>query len=104
MSDNRERDRKDHYLPRGFLKGFIDPANKDLAKPLWHFDLETAEWIRESPCSIGWERGMYDYHPGNLPNTVHRPGNRNDMNLSNQILQINLLKGKDVITLPFIKN
>ena len=51
--DNRERDRKDHYLPRGFLKGFIDPANKGLAKPLWHFDLETAEWSRESPGSIG---------------------------------------------------
>ena len=63
-TDHRERDRKDHYLPRGFLKGFIDPANKDLAKPLWHFDLETAEWSRESPGSIGWERGMYDYHPG----------------------------------------
>ena len=64
MPDDRERDRKDHYLPRGFLKGFIDPANKDLAKPLWHFDLETAEWSRVSPGSIGWERGMYDYHPG----------------------------------------
>jgi hypothetical protein len=60
MPDNRERDRKDHDLPRGSLKGFIDPADKNLAKPMWHFDLETAEWSRESPGSIGWERGMYD--------------------------------------------
>lgn len=64
MSSSQERNRKDHHLPRGFLRGFIDPANKDLAKPLWHFDLESRLWSMESPGSIGWERGLYDCAPG----------------------------------------
>jgi hypothetical protein len=64
MPDSRAPNRKDHYLPRGYLRGFIDPANKDLAKPLWHFDIETATWTTESPGSVGWERGMYDYAHG----------------------------------------
>lgn len=64
MPDSRALNRKDHYLPRGYLRGFIDPANKELAKPLWHFDIETTTWTMESPGSVGWERGMYDYAPG----------------------------------------
>jgi hypothetical protein len=64
MPITSQRGRKDHYLPRGYLRGFIDPANKDLAKPFWHFDIESATWTMESPGSVGWERGMYDYHPG----------------------------------------
>ena len=65
MPEDRQRGRKDQPTAKpGFLKGFIDPANKDLAKPLWYFEIETATWTMESPGSVGWERGMYDYAPG----------------------------------------
>src|SRR5690242_19784723 len=64
MAEDRQRNRKDHHLPRGFLRGFIDPMNNNLAKPLWYFDLETRAWSMESPGSVGWKRGLYDYAPG----------------------------------------
>lgn len=72
MSTQPQTGRKDHYVPRGYLKGFIDPARAHLAKPLWKLDLETRIWSRESPGSVGYERGFYDYmdtppnqHPDN---------------------------------------
>jgi hypothetical protein len=58
------RNRRDHYLPQGYLKGFIDPARKNMARPFWMFDLETKIWSMESPGSVGWERGFYDYADG----------------------------------------
>ena len=65
MAKNNQRGRKDHYIPRGYLKCFIDSARENLAKPFWKFDLETKQWSMESPGSVGWERGFYDYADAN---------------------------------------
>ncbi len=70
MSKNSQRGRKDHYVPRGYLRGFIDPARENLAKPFWKYDLETKSWSMESPGSVGWERGFYDYAEAH-PDLVH---------------------------------
>jgi Protein of unknown function (DUF4238) len=67
MADNNQRGRKDHYIPQGYLSGFINPARKDLAKPFWKFDLETNLWSMESPGSVGWERGFYDTADASVP-------------------------------------
>lgn len=66
MTHQEQRDRKDHYVPRGYLKGFIDPARENLSKPFWKLDLATKQWSMASPGSVGWKRGFYDYaefHP-----------------------------------------
>jgi hypothetical protein len=60
MPRKRQRDRKDHYIPQGYLRGFVDPARKSLDKPLWHLVLESGEWSEKSPSEVGWERGFYD--------------------------------------------
>lgn len=65
MAQNNQRGRKDHYIPRGYLKGFIDSSRENLAKPFWKFDLETKQWSMESTGSVGWERGFYDYADAN---------------------------------------
>ena len=58
---NSQRGRKDHYVPQGYLRGFIDPARATLNRPLWHYDLASSEWTEKSPSEVGWERGFYDY-------------------------------------------
>ena len=54
------RGRKDHYLPRGYLKGFIHPNRQSLQKPLWHYDVESKQWAECSPAEVGFEVGFYD--------------------------------------------
>lgn len=61
MAKSKTRDRRDHYVPQGYLRGFIDPAREKLDKPLWHYDLEIKTWSERSTREIGWERGFYDY-------------------------------------------
>ena len=61
MRKKVNRGRKDHYVPQGYLRGFIDPARSSLPKPLWHFDVETGVWTEKSTSEVGWERGFYDY-------------------------------------------
>ena len=61
MRKKRNRGRKDHYVPQGYLRGFIDPARENLDKPLWVFDLKANAWSEKSTTEIGWERGFYDY-------------------------------------------
>jgi len=61
---NREyrKNREDHYLPQGYLRGFIDPAvSKTDSQPLWVFDIQRRTWRRRSTAQIGWERGFYDF-------------------------------------------
>ena len=58
---NKARGRKDHHLPRGYLRGFIDPDRSGFEKPLWHLDLSSMQWTEKSPAEVGWERGFYDY-------------------------------------------
>ncbi len=61
LGKHKTHGRKDHYVPQGYLRGFIDPARAILGKPLWYFDLTTRSWSEKSTTEIGWERGFYDY-------------------------------------------
>src|SRR5579862_3221457 len=54
------RGRKDHYLPQGYLRGFIHPARRNLQNPLWHYDLHHKRWKQYSPAAIGYQVGFYD--------------------------------------------
>jgi len=53
--------RRDHYIPQGYLKGFIDPRRKDVPRPLWHFDKCNGVWSQRSPREVGYRYGFYDY-------------------------------------------
>jgi hypothetical protein len=57
----RIRGRKDHYLPQGYLRGFIDPARVREDKPLWWFQVPHRKWKRCSTAEVGFIRGFYDY-------------------------------------------
>lgn len=61
---HRTRDRKDHYLPQAYLRGFIDPAQEKGQKPLWLFDVQQRKWKRSSAAEIGYIRGFYDFSKG----------------------------------------
>jgi hypothetical protein len=54
-------DRRDHYIPQGYLKGFIDPQRTGLAQPLWYFEKPNAVWSQRSPREVGYRYGFYDY-------------------------------------------
>lgn len=53
--------RRDHYLPQGYLRGFIDPARRKHKQPLWHFDIPNRVWSEKSPREVGYRLGFYDY-------------------------------------------
>jgi hypothetical protein len=53
--------RRDHYIPRGYLRGFIDPAREHLPQPLWYFDKPNGVWSPRSPREVGYRHGFYDY-------------------------------------------
>jgi hypothetical protein len=53
--------RRDHYIPQGYLRGFIDPTRRDLPQPLWHFDKMNHIWSKRSPKEVGYRYGFYDY-------------------------------------------
>jgi hypothetical protein len=55
------RNRKDHYIPRSFLRGFIDPGRWSLQQPLWHLDVPNNVWSERSPGEVGYRFGFYDY-------------------------------------------
>jgi hypothetical protein len=57
----RIRGRKDHYLPQGYLRGFIDPSQTMEDKPLWWFQVPHNKWKRCSTAEVGFIRGFYDY-------------------------------------------
>ena len=56
-----KRNRRDHYLPQGYLRGFIDPARLQHHQPLWYFDVHNKNWSERSPREIGYRHGFYDY-------------------------------------------
>jgi hypothetical protein len=60
-SKQKIRNRRDHYLPQGYLRGFIDPRRADKPKPLWCFHVYTNKWRECSPKQIGYIDGFYDY-------------------------------------------
>jgi hypothetical protein len=63
----RNRGRKDHYLPQGYLRGFINPARRDLDKPLWWFQVPQRRWRECSSSEVGFIRGFYDFSMGKDP-------------------------------------
>jgi hypothetical protein len=65
--NHRTKGRKDHYLPQGYLRGFISPSRADLQKPLWCFDTKQKAWSEVSTAEIGYDIGFYDHRgPGAL--------------------------------------
>jgi hypothetical protein len=59
--------RRDHYIPQGYLRGFIDPSRKEHPRPLWYLDISKNRWSAKSPKEIGHRRGFYDYvHAGTI--------------------------------------
>lgn len=58
---SRLKNRRDHYLPQGYLRGFIDPARLNHQQPLWYFDVPNSSWSERSPREIGYRQGFYDY-------------------------------------------
>jgi hypothetical protein len=53
--------RRDHYIPQGYLRGFIDPSREQLPQPLWYFDKLNGVWSHRSPREVGYRFGFYDY-------------------------------------------
>jgi len=60
MSSKTQR-RRDHYLPQGYLRGFIDPSRTKHQRPLWHHDVCRNVWSERSTREVGYRRGFYDY-------------------------------------------
>jgi hypothetical protein len=58
---NKTTGRRDHYLPRGYLRGFIGPARQNRQKPLWYFDVVHNVWSEKSVKQIGHRPGFYDF-------------------------------------------
>jgi hypothetical protein len=55
--------RDDHFLQRGYLRGFIDPIRAGFQQPLWVFYIQTGTWRQRSVSQIGYIEGMYDLPP-----------------------------------------
>jgi len=66
-SSTKSRNRDDHFLPQGYLRGFIDPARRTLPRPLWVYFLRTQRWEPKSPARVGYKRGFYDYSRDGKP-------------------------------------
>lgn len=56
-----QMNRRDHYIPRGYLRGFIDPSRFGEQRPLLHFDVPTGVWSARSTREVGYRKGFYDY-------------------------------------------
>jgi hypothetical protein len=53
--------RRDHYIPQGYLRGFISPSREKHPRPLWCLEVPTNTWSPRSPKEVGHRRGFYDY-------------------------------------------
>lgn len=53
--------RRDHYLPQGYLRGFIDPTRQNKSQPLWKLDIASKKWAERSTKQVGHIAGFYDY-------------------------------------------
>ena len=58
----RERNRKDHILPQGYLDGFTGPNGR-----LQVWDIEGKRWFQSTTEDVACERGYYDYSEGVVP-------------------------------------
>jgi Protein of unknown function (DUF4238) len=61
QSGTKGRNRRDHYLPQSYLRGFIGPEPADNERPLWGFDVPNGVWSERSPREVGYRHGFYDY-------------------------------------------
>jgi hypothetical protein len=61
---NQKIERRDHFLPQGYLRGFIDPARAKSPRPLWCFDIQRKKWSERSTKSVAYRTGLYDYAAG----------------------------------------
>ena len=53
---------KNHFVPQFYLKGFIDPASKDLHNPyLWVVDLQDRIVMKKGPENVARIVGFYDW-------------------------------------------
>jgi hypothetical protein len=50
----KKRNRRDHYVPHGYLRGFIDPLRLNSHQPLWRFDVHQNVWSERSTREIGY--------------------------------------------------
>jgi len=69
----RLRGRKDHWLPQGYLKGFIAPSRSRNQKPLSCFYRHQQRWKSVSPKEIAFGKGYYDYADGTDYSVVTHP-------------------------------
>ena len=66
--------RKDHWLPQGYMRGFIAPSRSTEPRPLFCFDRHTQNWSCVSSKEIGHGIGFYDYASGTADHsTVTHP-------------------------------
>lgn len=52
--------RKDHFIPQGYLRGFIQPKRRRERKPLWVLDVSTRTWSTCGTKDFAFGRGFYD--------------------------------------------
>ena len=60
----KNRNRLDHYVPQGYLEGFIGPSGQG---QLSVFDREGNRWFESGTAGIGAIKGFYDYTEGSEP-------------------------------------
>ncbi|MBZ5698380.1 MAG: DUF4238 domain-containing protein [Acidobacteriia bacterium] len=64
------RNRRDHYIPQGYLRGFIGPGNELAQKPLWVFDIPQQAWSQKSTREFAYRYGLYDYSEESPSDTI----------------------------------
>lgn len=69
-ASSTEKGRRDHYVPQGYLRGFIAPERRLLQKPLWVLDVTTDRWSERSPSQVAWSSGYYDYAGSSRPDAT----------------------------------
>jgi hypothetical protein len=57
----RNRNRLDHYVPQGYLQGFIGPSGNGR---LSVFDKQKGSWFESGTPGVGAIKGFYDYSEG----------------------------------------
>jgi len=67
------RGRKDHWLPQGYMRGFIGPSRSEEHKPLWCYDRYEGKWKTVASSEIGQGVGFYDYANGTDYSAVTHP-------------------------------